>query len=304
MKNSFFINPKEPVVLVHGIGRFDLFLTPFFRVLNRVVGNYSVLFDRYSYFKGIGSYLTIKRVKIFSVNIPFADDIENRAKSLKKQILRILKNSDCERVHIIAHSMGGLDSRYMIANLDMADKVASLNTIGTPHNGTFFADWGIKHRGEDVLNSILKIIRFDGFSNLTKEFCERFNYYSEKNEAENSVVYRVYESHQDKPLIFFPLQFSWDIIYSEEGDNDGLVPITSQLWKKELISPNGIIKQIYQYSFPVSADHINQIGWWDVNELSKSKWLNVRLLKERYLYEKSIRQSYYEIAKRAIFNQF
>ncbi len=304
MKNSFFINPTEPIVLVHGIGRFDLFLTPFFKVLNRFAENYSILFDKFSYFKGIGSYLTIKRVKVFSVNVPFADDIEERAKSLKKQILRILKNSESNNVHIIAHSMGGLDSRYMIANLDMADKVASLNTIGTPHNGTCFADWALKHKGEEVLNTILKLIRFDGFLNLTREFCESFNYYTESLEAENSVVYRVYESHQEKSSIFFPLQFSWEIIENKEGDNDGLVSVTSQLWKKELVSSNGIIKNIHQHSFPISADHINQIGWWDINELSKSKLLNIGVLKERYLYEKSIKKSYYDIAKKAIFNDF
>ena len=38
----------------------------------------------------------------------------------------------CEKVNIIAHSKGGLDSRYMITHLGLADKVASLTTVATP----------------------------------------------------------------------------------------------------------------------------------------------------------------------------
>jgi triacylglycerol esterase/lipase EstA (alpha/beta hydrolase family) len=42
-------------------------------------------------------------------------------------------------VHIIAHSMGGLDARHLIVDIvTMADKVGTLATIGTPHLGTSF----------------------------------------------------------------------------------------------------------------------------------------------------------------------
>src|ERR1044071_1240339 len=46
-------------------------------------------------------------------------------------------------VHIIAHSMGGLDARFLLSpdNPDnMADKVSSLTTISTPHKGSPVAD--------------------------------------------------------------------------------------------------------------------------------------------------------------------
>src|SRR5262245_38584180 len=49
-----------------------------------------------------------------------------------------------EQVHIISHSMGGLDSRYLISKLGMASRVLSLTTIATPHRGTPFADWGLR----------------------------------------------------------------------------------------------------------------------------------------------------------------
>ena len=46
-----------------------------------------------------------------------------------------------DRVVIIAHSMGGLDARYMISRLGMDDRVTALVTITTPHRGSPYADW-------------------------------------------------------------------------------------------------------------------------------------------------------------------
>jgi triacylglycerol lipase len=48
-----------------------------------------------------------------------------------------------EKVHIIAHSGGGLDARYLVSKphgLGRTDLVASITTIGTPHGGTPLAD--------------------------------------------------------------------------------------------------------------------------------------------------------------------
>ena len=43
-------------------------------------------------------------------------------------------------MNIIAHSKGGLEARYLISTMGMADKVASLTTISTPHNGSVTVD--------------------------------------------------------------------------------------------------------------------------------------------------------------------
>lgn len=51
---------------------------------------------------------------------------------------------DASKVHIIAHSMGGLDSRFLISKLGYGDRVASLTTISTPHRGTNIADVLVK----------------------------------------------------------------------------------------------------------------------------------------------------------------
>jgi triacylglycerol lipase len=53
---------------------------------------------------------------------------------------RAVSGCDASKVHIIAHSMGGLDARYVISKLGYGDRVASLTTISTPHRGSAIAD--------------------------------------------------------------------------------------------------------------------------------------------------------------------
>ena len=63
-------------------------------------------------------------------------NIEYNADILKNNLTQILAESNCEKVNIIAHSKGGLEARYMISSLGMADYVASLTTVATPHHGS------------------------------------------------------------------------------------------------------------------------------------------------------------------------
>ena len=72
--------------------------------------------------------------------------------------------------------MGGLDARYMISRLGMDRQVLSLTTIGTPHRGTTFADWGVR-RLAGLLCPVFRQLHVstDAFFDLTTEACQRFN---------------------------------------------------------------------------------------------------------------------------------
>ncbi len=73
--------------------------------------------------------------------VPSADRVEVRGAKLKEKIEKTLKQYPRgTRVHILAHSMGGLDARWVIVQDGMADKIASLTTIATPHRGTTLGD--------------------------------------------------------------------------------------------------------------------------------------------------------------------
>lgn len=65
---------------------------------------------------------------------------EQHATELKNIIDRILSETGYEKVNIVAHSKGGLDARWYIANSGI-DKVANLIMIGTPNAGSPAALW-------------------------------------------------------------------------------------------------------------------------------------------------------------------
>ena len=61
--------------------------------------------------------------------------VEDSGKELAERIRQIVETTGCEKVNIIAHSKGGLDSRAAIAHAGCAPYVATLTTINTPPPG-------------------------------------------------------------------------------------------------------------------------------------------------------------------------
>ena len=110
---------KYPIILAHGIAAKQL------RILNA--------------FGKIGYELEKEGYKVFVADTDGFGSIENNAEQLKNYINRVLLLTGAEKVNIIAHSKGGLDSKYMITKLGMEDKVASLTTLCTPHKGSIIA---------------------------------------------------------------------------------------------------------------------------------------------------------------------
>ena len=65
--------------------------------------------------------------------------IENNAAQIKPYIEGVLVKTGAERVNIITHSKGGLDTLYMIDHYGMQDKIASITFVSTPHRGSAVA---------------------------------------------------------------------------------------------------------------------------------------------------------------------
>ena len=70
---------------------------------------------------------------------PLVRDVESAAVALGRHIERICQDTGHERVHVVAHSMGGLVARYLVQRLGGDRRVDSLVTLGTPHGGTLWA---------------------------------------------------------------------------------------------------------------------------------------------------------------------
>lgn len=111
---------KYPIILVHGIMIKD--------------------FKRFKAFGKIEKILKEQGFSVYSSKTDGFGTIENNALMLKEQILEILEKENVDKVNLICHSKGGLDSKYMIKELGMEEKVASLTTLCTPHKGSKIAN--------------------------------------------------------------------------------------------------------------------------------------------------------------------
>lgn len=112
------------IVLAHGILGFDKLLPE------------PVLSPHY--FNGVAAHLTTKGHNVIEAKVDAIGTVERRGNELA-EILRDAMPG--EPLHIIAHSMGGLDARHAITNRkDIVTRVKTLVTIGTPHQGSPVAD--------------------------------------------------------------------------------------------------------------------------------------------------------------------
>jgi hypothetical protein len=113
----------------------------------------------------------------------------------------------------------------------------------------------------------------------------------------NIEIYRAYWCREDYHEVFAPLKPSWVIIQDrEQQDNDGLVSISSQMWQPQRDDGNGHVNQIAQIEFSVPAGHLNEVGWWDPDELAAGP-ARLDILDAKRTYEQQIRQIYLDIAQ-------
>lgn len=92
--------------------------------------------------------------RVYLASLPPFEPVASRGRALAAQIDAVLAGTatpacpgqarkTATRVNLIAHSMGGLDSRYAISALGYGGKVASLLTMSTPHRGSAITDMAL-----------------------------------------------------------------------------------------------------------------------------------------------------------------
>lgn len=217
--NSEVCKTKYPLVMVHGLGFRDL--------------------KYFNYWGRIPKVLIKNGAKVYYGHQEAWGSIEDNAKEIRHKILEVLEENQCEKVNIIAHSKGGLDSRYMISKLDMADKVASLTTISTPHRGSELIPI-LRKLPERVYRSITSWIdrRFISFGDhkpdsyvasrqLDPEYAKIFN--QEVPDAKQ-VYYQSYATIMKGSLSDNLLSLPHFLLRLVKGENDGMVCIDSAKW--------------------------------------------------------------------------
>jgi triacylglycerol lipase len=92
-----------------------------------------------NYFRDVKDHVERDGHRAVMPPVPPLGTCDERAQALADGIARGFPDGP---VHIIAHSMGGLDSRTLIGNdiEGLAGRIASLTTLSTPHRGSPVAD--------------------------------------------------------------------------------------------------------------------------------------------------------------------
>ena len=213
---------KYPILMVHGI---------FFRD-----------WQYFNYWGRIPKELVRNGATIFYGKQQSANNVECSAGELAEQIKNILAETGAEKVNIIAHSKGGLDSRYAISKLGMDKYVATLTTINTPHYGCKFVDRILKSCPQGLIdfvdNKYNKVFTklgdknpsfIQGLTDLTFESCQKFN-----EQVIDSPLVKYHSVMSRMNGMFsagFPLNvgYAFNKPHTEKG-NDGLVTVESGLY--------------------------------------------------------------------------
>lgn len=211
------LKTRYPILLVHGAGFRDL--------------KWPLYWGR------IPKALTQRGAEVYFGQQDCWGSVEDNAAALRERIEAITHESGAEKVHIIAHSKGGLDAR-MAASL-AGDHIASITTVGTPHHGSktvdgllrlpdwlfsvaaFFVDHWIRIVGDQKPDFRMVCRCF------STEYAERFN---AENPDVPGILYQSFGGVMRGPFSDGTLWLTNLVVGAVEGKNDGLVTLSSAQW--------------------------------------------------------------------------
>ncbi|EGR45931.1 uncharacterized protein TRIREDRAFT_67507 [Trichoderma reesei QM6a] len=274
-----YATPKHPIVLAHGLlGFSELKVSPYLPAIE--------------YWNGIKQALVANRCSVLTTSVPPSGSIEERAEKLAADILAqtsaaSLSHSNNNNnnnnnkntndrdsrltpvVNIIAHSMGGLDARYMISRLrPRGIKVASLVTIATPHRGSPFADYLVDSDAGSPLHlpRLYSVIRRAGlgtsaFGQLTTRYMR--HEFNPRVPDDQAVRYFSYGAMIDEPSLLGAFRVPYGVIWEKEGENDGLVSVRSSRWGE------------YKGTL-VGVSHLDLINWSNRARWAVREWMGMK----------------------------
>lgn len=219
---------EAPIVLAHGLFGFS-----------RIgVGRITLT----SYFRRIPEALRESGNRVLTTRVPSIAGIDQRARRLAEQIDFAFPD---ERVHIIGHSMGGLDARRLLDDPSWRKRVLSLTTVGTPHLGSALADFA-KIRVGRIFRLLAALgIDPEGCLDVTRRAARRSH---RRLGTPAGVVCSSIAGDPEPDLVCWPLKRVHAALQELEGPNDGLVSVESAL----------------AFGTPLDSwrvDHLQQLNW-------------------------------------------
>jgi triacylglycerol lipase len=219
---------RYPLVMCHGIGG-DKPLLPYW---------YQIKDD----LEGLG-------VRCLLPKVPRYATVYDRSKVLEEKIKEYISVTGAEKVNLIGHSMGGLDSRHFITRMGGHRVVASLTTIGTPHRGSEWAELLVGHLCDrlkmDKVFSKLVGLDIGAYECVRPGFLEEV--FNPQTPNHPSVAYFSFAGEKKEMASMHPLYLPWRHVQKVEGPNDGLVSVRSATW--------GNLVEV------LDCDHAEQINW-------------------------------------------
>ena len=223
---------RYPILLVHGV---------FFRDSKRL-----------NYWGRIPAELERNGAQIYYGNHQSARSVEDSGKEIADRIREIVSTTRCEKVHLIAHSKGGLDCRWALSHEGIAPMVASLTTINTPHRGCEFADYLLEKAPQSLRARVAAAYRaamlrlgdsdpdfLSAVHDLTASRCRELD--ASMPVPDGVICHSVGSVLKSAREGQFPLNFSYYLVKHFDGANDGLVGETSFSWGERYtcINPDG-----------------------------------------------------------------
>lgn len=217
MENS--CETKYPIMLIHGIGYDD---------------------EHYNRYWGrIPEFLRNRGAKLYFGNQDPFGTIRKNAAQIKVSAEHALEQSGAEKLNLIAHSKGGIEARYMISHLEMAEKTASLTTLATPHRGIRSMDQ-VRKQSELLYKGMVAafnaMLLVDGreknvslavYEQMTADYMNVFN---ELVPDKEGVYYQSYALDMKRARTHPAMGLFYLLVKKIEGQNDGLVSAASAKW--------------------------------------------------------------------------
>ena len=167
-----------------------------------------------------------------------AGSAEDNAVKLAGSLENVLKATGADKVNIIAHSKGGLEAR-LLASRGYADRIASISTINTPHNGSVTVDRLMRlprplirlaARLTDLWMKLLGDESPDAlscFELFMTAAAERFN---AENPVPEGVLCQSFAFKMKNARGDLTMMIPYLVVRHFEGDNDGLLPERAVRW--------------------------------------------------------------------------
>jgi triacylglycerol lipase len=219
------VSLRHPVVLMHGFG---------------VGGS----FRRNGHLHDEAMHLRSRGVRAYAPNVAPYDTVAARSEMWENRLTRILDETGDDALTLVAHSMGGLDARYLIRERGWHDVVGALVTVSTPHRGSSVAHL-VLEQPEVVRRAIVDMadwlgahILEDGSADahatleqLTPEYVQ--NVFNPAVPNHPDVQYWSFGCQAGKGTsvpIDPVFRYLNAYLFDREGPNDGIVSVRSARW--------------------------------------------------------------------------